>query len=169
MIFLGDVRFSHCWCWGFRPSGMWYCVSELVVFNLPLKYASLTQWHSITSQKTQLFIILWLSFFPPPPFGGWWFQIWDKYVGRAIRLVHTVPSTFCTTACLLYSPAPCVLFFNMLALEKYFFIKIRYTFVQFLCFDFMSYLSSWLHAVELCKVRQCCACCWNVLAYYLAK
>ena len=56
----------------------------------------------------------------------------------------------------------------MLALEKYFLSKIRYTFVQ-LCFDHMSYLSPWLHAVELCKVSQCCACCWNALVYYLAK
>jgi hypothetical protein len=46
----------------------------------------------------------------------------------------------------------------MLALEKYFFIKIVYTLVQFLCVGHMSYLSS----VELCKVRQCCACCWHV-------
>jgi len=29
-VFLGDVRFSHCWSWGCRPSGMWYCITEFV-------------------------------------------------------------------------------------------------------------------------------------------
>jgi hypothetical protein len=152
-VFLGDVKFSLCWSWGFRPSGMWYCITELVIFNLPLKYASPTQWHSLTSQMTQVFIILWLSFFYSSAI--WWVMVsglgqvcrkdYETCSYSSLNFLHN--SMFTIFTCTL-----CTLF-NMLALEKYFFIKIRYAFVQFLCFNRMSYLSSWLHAVELCKVR----------------
>jgi hypothetical protein len=89
-IFLGDMRFWHCWNWGFRPSGMWYSVTELVVFNLTLKYASITQWrnmHQLPSdialhpRRPRSLLFFSIAFFPSSPI--WWVMVSD--LGQVCR------------------------------------------------------------------------------------